>query len=267
MAVSDINIDLLAQRLAAQEELNSKQAADIAALTTEAAELRGRFAQQDKSSQSSLKLVGPVVGVAFSLLTGFVAYSITGRIDRIEGIVQDDQVEIAQRFERKDQRVAANQMRIEDLEAKKIPSLSDINVTIENINTRLAVIEDNARADDVSRDRINDAVVELQARSGTQAAAIAEHEEEIDALEAEFNESTQRVASIRASVAANFVEVETQIRSWVDTANLRAAYTHSQLQQMQQDIDPTKDLPDIEFFPERIPAQAVTNVGEVGGGN
>lgn len=265
MAADGINIELLAQRLAAQEKVNSGQAKQIEALTTEAAELRGRFAQQDKSTQSSLKLAGPVIGVVFALGAGFVAYSITGRIDRAEREINADQVEIAQRFERKDERILALTHRLEIVENRSAPSLSGVNVTLENISTRLGVIEGRQRQDDAKFEEVTSSVVALQSNVGTLGAGIAEHEEEIDALEESFASSNRNIASIRASVAANFVEVETQIRAWVDTANLRAAYVHSQMQQIQNSIDPDNPLPDLEFFPQRIPAQAITNVGEVGG--
>lgn len=295
----ETQIQLIAQRLEAQEKLNAEQARQIEGLQADNAKLKGAQEALEKASNSGIArfamqgvsaLVVAIVGGV--IWTGMDANTrdnrgqeaqlamFQERLAHVEEHTDDEghPDRMIARLDVIDKEIEVLSSRSRGASSSSVSAVvadlhshetqfahPDATVALTRIEERLDTIDREQVQRSARLQRIEAATIGLESAVQTLQAGYVEHEEELDAAELNINELENRVSSTQASTSAAFVEVETQIRAWVDTANQRAAYNHILLQQIARDADPTSPLPDMEFFPERIPAQATTQVGKING--
>ena len=245
------SIQLLAQRLEAQEKLNSQQSRELKELRTIIDKRTGAEDNKDKNSDRVIKLLPVVFGGIVLSGIGFLWNSIdslnnevieferqsTERMTKLE-TSSEYFSEHATREGHPDKMIARLDVledNLSQIQSKKYASASAFDdhihkdshsqaaVTIENINTRLADIEAEMAADDGIVQRLNARLVGVESRVETLGTVTDEHEQEIDDAEDKINMQQSGLAQLIASEAAvvtrvselerDYDELETEVGS------------------------------------------------------
>jgi chromosome segregation ATPase len=231
------------------------------------------------------------IGLLFSAGVAIFGYSIAGRIDKIEVNQQKDEKEIAQRFERKDQRIIAMSGDIRELKQRerdhsflkahpevaerlavlennfssiRIPSLSNVKEQLVNINTRMAAIESDLSGDENKFNDNRESIVAAQAAIKAIEAIVREHEEELDIAEVKIADVQTQVSRQAAQSSAANAEIETQLRGLSAELNKDLAFLHRDIRTLWNEAF---DMPlsEVDVYKSDIPAKANTTVGRVNG--
>jgi hypothetical protein len=208
MSNLNTNIELLAQRLDALENINNKQSEQIESLQREAASLEGAQKQSDRASNNSGKLIAPAISVFVLVASAFIGNFVIDKIDLLEKDVVVLTVSAADR-----------EARVKAIGDRQIPSLGDVESALAKIDTRLTGLEssyelmrgvDSTQNSDIAILRASSSANDTRAASMLQR--VESTEKGIDGISEMSRIHSKNISSIDAKTSAGFVEIESQLR-------------------------------------------------------
>lgn len=248
----DDNIALLAQRLEAEEARGVVNTAKIERLQQQAAEIRGAERTRTLTTNATQKWAPWLGGLVFFSAAAFFGNFVLDEIKMLK-----EEVNVAQvRLEEKSQKISAN-VKSSISNKGEIDKHGD-SAGHPKVNTRLAVLEETVKNIKVP------SVGEINTKLTTIEGSITAQRQAINDLARTQVAMGKTVSSMRASTAAAFVEVETQIRGYAEVQSIGTAHEGRYVQLLWQKVF-LETLPDLEPFSSNIPARATTQVGKVNG--